>query len=103
MKFVLTYTARAGGTAAENIAGGESAQKLLSNWSPSPSATMHQWVARCDGQGGFAVLETDNATDLLRDLATWSPWLEFQVFPVVDLTETTAITLEALAKARGVV
>jgi hypothetical protein len=103
MKFVIAYTTRVGGTATENITTGESAQKLLSNWSPSPSATMHQWLQRCDGQGGFAVVETDNAADLLRDLATWSPWLEFQLFPVLDIADTTAITQEALEAARAAV
>lgn len=103
MKFVLSYTERSGGSAAENVAAGESAQKLLANWSPSPSATIHQWVSRCDGNGGFSVLETDNAGELLRDLTTWSPWLDFQVFPVVDILDATPLTAEALDLAKSVV
>ena len=58
MKFVLTDTQRSGGSAADNVAGGEAAQKLLSNLAPSPQATIREWLKRCDGNGGFAVLET---------------------------------------------
>ena len=104
MKFVIAYTSRLEGTAAENVASAESAQKLLAGWTPNPNANIQQWVQRCDGNGGFAVLESDNATEILSDLLVWSPWLDFQVYPVVDLGEgTTAATEEALATARGVV
>jgi hypothetical protein len=104
MKFVISYTTRPGGSAAENVASAEAAQKLLTGWTPSPSATIHQWVQRCDGQGGFTVLDSDNGVEILRDLSVWNPWLEFQVFPVVDLNEeATAATQDALNTARGVI
>ena len=103
MKFVLAYTQRSAGSAADNVAAGQAAEKLLSNWTPSPQATMHEWVQRCDGNGGFAVLETDNAGELYKDLATWNPWLEFQVYPVLDILEATPITSEALSLAKSVV
>jgi hypothetical protein len=103
MKIVLTYTARSGGNVADNVAAGMAAEKLLSNWTPSPQATVHEWVQRCDGNGGFAVLENDNAAELYKDLATWTPWLEFQVYPVLDILEATPITNEALAIAKSVV
>jgi hypothetical protein len=103
MKFVLTYTNRSGGSAADNVAGAEAAQKLLSNWQPSKAATIHQWVQRCDGNGGFSVIETDNAGDLYKDLATWNPWLEFQVYPVIDILDSTTLTSEALSLAKSVV
>jgi hypothetical protein len=102
MKFVLTYTLRSGGTPAENVAGGEAAQKLLSSWTPSPQATVREWVQRCDGNGGFAVLETENGAELYKDLATWSAWLEFQVYPVLDILEAAPLTGEALGIARSV-
>ena len=103
MKFVLTYTLRSGGSVADNVAAGEAAQKLLGSWTPSPQATLHQWVQRCDGNGGFAVLDTDNAAELYKDLATWSPWLDFQAYPVLDILEAVPLTGEALSIARSVV
>jgi hypothetical protein len=102
MKFVLAYTANSGSSAAENVASGEAAQKLLANWTPSPSATIHQWVQRCDGNGGFSVIETDNAADLFKDLATWSPWIKFEVFPVLDILDAVPVQQEAIEAARSV-
>ena len=102
MKFVLSYRERAGGSVEERVAAGEAAQKLLANWSPSDAATIHQWVQRCDGTGGFAVVETDSSADLFGDLAAWGPWLEFEVVPVLDIAEATPIAQDALHKARSV-
>jgi hypothetical protein len=102
MKFVLEYSDRGSGSVQDNLAAAESAQKLLSNWAPNPAATIHQWVQRCDGSGGFAVLETDDAGALYKDLATWSPWLEFQLHPVLDILDTVSLNDEALAISRSV-
>jgi Protein of unknown function (DUF3303) len=101
MKFVLSYRV-AGGSVEERVAGGEAAQKLLADWAPSDAATIHQWVQRCDGTGGYAVLDTDNQSELFRDLAVWSPWLDFEVVPVLDIADATALTQEALQRARSV-
>jgi hypothetical protein len=102
MKFVLSYRVAGGGSVEERVAGGEAAQKLLADWAPSDAATIHQWVQRCDGTGGYAVLDTDNQSELFRDLAVWSPWLDFEVVPVLDIADATALTQEALQRARSV-
>jgi len=102
MKFVITYTSRAGGSASENVAGAEAASKLLSNWSPSQAATIHQWVQRCDGNGGFAVIETENGGELFKDLATWSAWNEFHLYPVVDVLDSMPLMEQALGVAKSV-
>jgi hypothetical protein len=102
MKFVLSYTVRTGGSIEERVTAGEAAQKLLTNWAPSDKATIREWVQRCDGNGGFAIVEQDDPAELYRDLGTWSPWLEFQAFPVVDIGDTNAIQQEVLQKARSV-
>jgi hypothetical protein len=102
LKFVLTFTTASGGSEAERFEAGQRAQALLSKWQPSKSATIREWVSRCDGNGGFSVLETDNATDLLKDLTTWSSFLEFTVYPVVDIAEATAATTEALAVRKSI-
>jgi hypothetical protein len=101
MKFVLSYTVSPGGSVEERVSAGEAAQKLLANWAPSDTATIHQWVQRCDGTGGFAVIESDDQADLFRDLAVWSPWLDFEVVPVLDITDATPITQEALQRVRS--
>lgn len=94
MKFVLTYTLRAGGSAAENEAAQKRAQQLLSKF--EPSAQISEWVDRVDGEGGFAVMTSDDATALLRDLAIWTPFLSFELHPVVDVLEGTPMQQEAI-------
>jgi Protein of unknown function (DUF3303) len=103
MKLVLVYSDRAGGNVTENLEAAESAQKLLSKWAPNPSATIHQWLQRCDGNGGFAVVETDDVAALYKDIAIWSSWLEFEVYPVLDIDDSTPLLVDALATARSVV
>jgi hypothetical protein len=96
MKFVLTYTTHSGGSEADRHAGAKKAQQLLESWQPSDPGSIQQWVSRVDGNGGFSVIETDSAEDLLKDLATWSTFLDFQVYPVIDIGEATPITQAAL-------
>jgi hypothetical protein len=36
-------------------------------------------VTRCDGGGGFSVIETDNAENLLHDLSICGPLIDFQI------------------------
>jgi Protein of unknown function (DUF3303) len=102
VKFVLAYTLQPGGSEVERFEAGKRAQALLSKWQPSESASIREWVARCDGNGGFSVIETDSATDLLKDLTTWSSFLEFSVYPVVDIAEATAVTDQAIAVRESV-
>jgi hypothetical protein len=97
VKFVLAFTTVGGGSEVERFEAGKRAQALLSKWQPSTSATIREWLTRCDGQGGFSVIETDSAADLLKDLSTWSTFLEFTVYPVVDIADSTPVTAEALA------
>jgi len=101
MKFVFAYQLRPGASAAENVASGEAANKLLSSWTPSATATIHQWVQRCDGGGGFVFMETDSATEMYKDLALWNPWLEFQVYPVLDILEAAPLNAELLERAKS--
>jgi hypothetical protein len=97
VKFVLTFSTRGGGSEVDRFEAAQRAQDLLSKWQPSPAATIREWLTRCDGNGGFCVLETDSATELLKDLSTWSSFIEFSVYPVVDIAESTPIQAEALA------
>lgn len=96
MKFVLAYTNRTGGSAADFEAGQERAMKLLAQYEPSDDLVIHQWLTRCDSGGGFSVIETDNADDLLHDLTMWSPYLDFQIFPVVDVVGAGGVQQRAI-------
>jgi hypothetical protein len=94
MKFVLQYTLREGASAADNEAGQKRSMQLLSKF--EPSAQIKEWVDRVDGDGGFAIFETDDPIALLRDITIWTPLLRFELHPVVDVGEGTAAQQEAI-------
>jgi hypothetical protein len=95
MKFVVTWTTRAGGSAAENEAAVARFLELFSKWSPPSDQTFHQFVVRADGRGGFAVVETDNLASLALGNFKFDPFLEFAVYPVLDVQEGADLVAEA--------
>jgi hypothetical protein len=95
MKFVVSWTARAGGSAAENEASAARVLEVFSKWSVPSDQTFHQFVTRADGQGGFAVVETDNLAGVALSSFKFSPYLETAVYPVLDIQEGTGLLAEA--------
>jgi hypothetical protein len=87
MKYVMTWTPRLGGSVEENEAAARRGLELFSKWQQPAGTTFHQFVARVDGAGGFAVVETDSAADLLDGTAKFSPLNKFQLYPVVDIAD----------------
>lgn len=93
MKYVISWTGR-------EASGEAQSHRLLdvfSKWTPSAGVTFHQFLARLDGNGGFAVIETDDPTAVLKDVAKFLPWLNYAVYPVVEIQEVTAAFGEAFA------
>lgn len=87
MKYVMTWTPRLGGSAADNEAAARRGLELFSKWQQPSSTTFHQFVSRVDGAGGFAVVETDDPADLLDGTSKFAPLNEFQLYPVVDMAD----------------
>jgi hypothetical protein len=94
MKFVLAWRAHAGGSAQENLASMKRSLEVFSKW--TPSTTVHQFVSRVDGGGGFAVGESDDPAAIARDCAIFSPYLDFEVHPVLDMEEGAAVLTAAV-------
>ena len=92
MKYVLQWTTRSRGSGQENLATLKRSLEVFSKW--TPSANMLQFVSRVDGRGGFAVAETDDPTALAKDCAIFSPFMDFELYPVLDMQEGAA-TLQA--------
>lgn len=89
MKFVTTWTARSQGAAAEDTA--KRGLELFGKWSPPDDVTFHQLVGRLDGNGGFAVIETDNPSSLGEAASKFGPYFEFHIYPVIDIAEGAAL------------
>ena len=93
MKYVVTWETRPSITE-------ESATRSLqvfSKWSPSEGATFREFLGRIDGQGGFAVVETDDASLIAKDIAPFNAWFVFRVCPVLEIGDTGAIAGAASA------
>lgn len=93
MKYVVSWEARPSVTE-------EAAKRSLtvfSKWSPSHPEHFQAFLGRLDGNGGFAVVDTDDATEIAKDTAPFMPWFEFHVYPCLEIADSAAIETEALA------
>lgn len=95
MKFVITWRSRASEDGEDNIENGKRSLEAFSKWEPSSDVEFHQFVARADNRGGFAVLETDNLETVLATNAKFSAFVEYEVIPVVDIAAAAAAWQEA--------
>ncbi|MFI2230395.1 DUF3303 domain-containing protein [Nocardia testacea] len=88
MKYVVSWTYRWNGSAAENEASIQRALQVFGSWKPAAGVTYHQMVGRLDGTGGFAVVvEIDNPMDLLDAPEKFGMVAEYQIHPVAELAE----------------
>jgi hypothetical protein len=88
MKYVIAWTYRLNGSAAENDQSLRRGLVLFSKWTTPSSTTYHQFVGRADGGGGFAVIETDNPSDLTDATGKFGHLLDYQIYPVVDIDQS---------------
>ena len=102
MKYVIAWRPRYGGSAAENEATAARVLELFAKWTPSSDVTLHQFVLRVDGEGGFAVSEGADPATAARDIAKFAPFLEYAVYPVLDVQEGAAIGAEAVEWRRSI-
>jgi Protein of unknown function (DUF3303) len=97
MKYVVAWKSRLGGSAAENEAAIARLLEVFSKWTPADGVTFHQFVARVDGEGGFAVTEGDDlASAAMRDVAKFAPFLEYTIYPVLDIAEAAGMLAEGV-------
>ena len=71
--------------------------EVFSKWQPPSGAEFKGFYGFADGSGGVAIVEVDSAATLARTTAPWTPWLSFDVVPIVPIEESTAIAMEAQA------
>jgi hypothetical protein len=89
MKYVVAWKNRIGGSAAENEASFARylevrTKSLTQSPVPENSFTIQQWALRVDGQGGFIMLESDDLTGFALNAFIMNPYLEWEIYPVID-------------------
>lgn len=90
-KYALNWKVRQAGSAQQNH---EDAKKVLATfakWQPPADQSWLQFLQRVDGQGGVAVIETDNPAGLLAEVAKFATWNEFEILPVVDIMDAVPL------------
>ena len=98
MKYVVSWENRPSPTE-------ESAARSLQvfgKWTPSETVTYGEFLSRLDGNGGFAVVETDDPSAIAKDIAPFGVWFEFTVHPVLEIADAVVIDTEAIAFQRSV-
>jgi hypothetical protein len=86
-KYLLTWKTRAAGTAQQNHDDGKSILEAFGKWQIPADQKWSEFLARIDGEGGAAVIETDNQAGLMDGTSKFTTWLEFDLIPVVDIMD----------------
>jgi hypothetical protein len=70
---------------------------ILEKFTPPEGVTIHSWLERIDGTGGFAVLEATDPTALAAGFPIFNPYVAFEVTPVIQHDEGVAALTAAVA------
>ncbi len=70
--------------------------KVFSNWQPDKKVQFLEFLGRVDQRGGFAIVETKDPALVARDMATFGPFFNFELYPVLDIQDTAAISEKAI-------
>ena len=70
---------------------------VFQEWKPPAGAEFKGFYGFSDGTGGVALIEVGSAEVLFETVAPWTPWLTFEVTPIVEIQESTKIALGAQA------
>ena len=90
-KYHMSWKTRANGSAQQNHDDGAALLAAFANWKAPADQEWLQFMSSIDGQGGFAVIETDNPASILAEVSKFSTWNEFTIDPVVDIGEGVAL------------
>jgi hypothetical protein len=96
MKYVVAWTYRLNGSAAENEESLRRGLAVFSKWTQPQGTTYHQFVGRMDGVGGFAVVETDNPAELADVTSKFAFIADYQIYPVLDIAQAAQALQEGV-------
>jgi hypothetical protein len=90
-KYLMSWKTRTGGSAQQNHDDGKSVLAAFAKWQTPADQTWSEFLSRIDGEGGFAVIETNNQAGLLDGVSKFVTWLEFEIIPVVDIMDGVTV------------
>ena len=74
---------------------------ILEKFEVPDGVTVHSWVERIDGTGGFGLLETDDPQALGAGFPLFNPYFSFEVVPVIQHADGVAALAAAVAVRDG--
>lgn len=101
-KYVMTWKPHTSGSAADNEASVKRSLSVFSSWSPSAELEFHEFLTRADGQGGFAVVSTDDIATAMREIAKFTAYNEFELVPVLEINDGIGLLADAVAFRDGI-
>jgi hypothetical protein len=93
MKYLVSWEARP----SNNEESFKRSLTVFSKWTPTHPERFQAFLGRADGNGGFAVYETDDPAEIAHDTAAFVPWFEFHIYPCLDIADSAAFEAEAVA------
>jgi len=96
MKYVITWAYRLEGSAAENDLTVARLHLAFTRWTPSPEVNFLQFLGYVEADGGAAVVEADSPVSLARELAKFTPYLNYPVMPALDIADAAALAQEGI-------
>lgn len=95
-KYQMTWELRNGAGAEANEASAKRNLAVFAQWKPHEDVEFLQFLARADGQGGFAVIETDDFAAAAGEIAKFVPYFEFHLYPCMDVADGVALGTAAI-------
>jgi len=80
-----------GRSAQQNHDDGGAVPAASAKWQMPSGQRWSEYLTRTDGEGGFAVIETDHQAGLLEGVSGFPTWLRFDIVPVVDVMDGVAV------------
>lgn len=96
-KYVMSWELRDGAGAAANEASEKRSLAVFGGWTPGEDVKFVEFLARADGQGGFAVVESDDLAAVSGEMAKFVPFFEFHLYPVLEVADGAAVGAGAIA------
>ena len=96
MKYLMTWNYRLTGSATENEQSIQRSLAVFSKWTPPQSTKFLEFLARVDGTGGCAVIETEDPADIAESVAKFAFFVEYQVMPMLEMDESARLMHEGI-------
>ena len=93
MLFQASWTRRDSGATED---GDRRVLAILEKFEVPEGVTVHSWVERVDGTGGFGLLEADDPQALAAGFPIFSPYFAFEAVPVVQHADAVAALAAAV-------